>query len=255
MPYTLAHPGFVLPLQRKWPRLFNASALVMGSITPDFDIIFRFTETRFHLFDYSFKEIFFFIVPMSMVFSLYLHHIVAPIILEKKLSFDWSRIKKTPILAMIFSSIIGVLFHLLLDDLFHPNLINTRESILSIIQIQPENIWKLDFLIQYSPSVFVTFVGFFILLWYLWRPDVKPQLIQFIEWLSFKDILFFMVSTGFFALFKILRNGWMPGYGIDLIAIALTSGFIASSFLLPLFHQYYGEKHLSKMDETQATQK
>lgn len=240
MPYTLAHPGFVLPLQRKWPRIFDASALAMGSIVPDFDIIFRFTETRFHIFDYSTDDIFVLIIPFSILASIYLHLFFWPVIQNEKISISLSSFRKIPILSIVISAFIGVLAHLFLDGIFHPELISTRESILGTIHLQPENIWKLDFLIQYGPSILTTFLGFFIFLWYLWRPGVKEYLLQFIDWLTFKDILFLMFCTGFFALFKIFRNGWMPGYGIDLIAIALTSGIIASAFLLPVFHYFVG---------------
>ncbi len=42
MPFTLAHPAAVLPVKNKWPHLFNGTALILGSMAPDFEYFIRF---------------------------------------------------------------------------------------------------------------------------------------------------------------------------------------------------------------------
>lgn len=46
MPFTFAHPAAVLPLHRRWPRPFVLSALVIGSMAPDFAYLPPFLATR-----------------------------------------------------------------------------------------------------------------------------------------------------------------------------------------------------------------
>src|SRR3954451_141750 len=37
MPFTPAHPAIVVPLARRWPGCFILPALVVGSMSPDFE--------------------------------------------------------------------------------------------------------------------------------------------------------------------------------------------------------------------------
>lgn len=46
MPFTFAHPAAVLPLHRRWPRPFVLSALVIGSMAPDFAYLPPFLASR-----------------------------------------------------------------------------------------------------------------------------------------------------------------------------------------------------------------
>lgn len=46
MPFTFAHPAAVLPVHRRWPRPFVLSALVIGSMAPDFAYLPPFLATR-----------------------------------------------------------------------------------------------------------------------------------------------------------------------------------------------------------------
>ncbi len=48
MPFTGAHPAAVLPLRYLGPRLFNWSALVIGTFTPDFEYFVRLRPVAVH---------------------------------------------------------------------------------------------------------------------------------------------------------------------------------------------------------------
>jgi hypothetical protein len=68
MPFTLAHPGFIYHLKKWKPNLFSMEGLiVIGSFVPDFDLIFRFSNNRFHLFTFSPLNILFVIFPLSIL--------------------------------------------------------------------------------------------------------------------------------------------------------------------------------------------
>jgi hypothetical protein len=46
MPFTLAHAAVVVPLGRRFPRLFSLPALVVGSLSPDFEYFARLRPVR-----------------------------------------------------------------------------------------------------------------------------------------------------------------------------------------------------------------
>ena len=46
MPFTLAHAAAVIPLARRFPRRFSLPALVVGSLSPDFEYFVRLRPVR-----------------------------------------------------------------------------------------------------------------------------------------------------------------------------------------------------------------
>ncbi|WP_434297574.1 DUF4184 family protein [Clostridium sporogenes] len=37
MPFTFSHPAIVLHLEKKWNKYFSFTALILGSMSPDFE--------------------------------------------------------------------------------------------------------------------------------------------------------------------------------------------------------------------------
>lgn len=249
MPYTLAHPGFILPLKKWFPKYVSGAACIAGSIVPDFDIIFRFSETRFHIFTYNATEIIFLILPLSLLLAMYLKYFVRPIALFPNKKLQLPKIREIPFLSMLFSAFAAILLHLWLDKILHIEVYTFRQKILQYVMLHPDQVKNLDKIILYGPTLIGTFIGFMLLLWFLWQAQYKQMLLKFIEWLRFKDIVFFIGCTLLFSTFKIIRNGFMPGFGADLIAIAFTSGIMASAFLLPIFHFFSSNRHLKQEDK------
>lgn len=249
MPYTLAHPGFILPLKRWFPKLFSVSGCIAGSIAPDFDIIFRFTETRFHIFTYNLAEIVFLILPISLFLALYLKYFVRPMVVAPSEKLIVPGRRDIPFFSILFSALASILLHLWLDSILHIEVYTFRQKFLQHVLIHPDQVKNLDMMIMYGPALVGTFIGFFLFLWFLWQPEYKKLLLNCITWLRFKDIVFFISCTLIVSTFKIIRNGLMPGFGADLMAIAFTSGIIAAAFLLPIFHFFSSKPILEQEDK------
>jgi hypothetical protein len=74
MPFTFAHPAAAVPLLRPLGRFGSLSALVIGSMTPDFWYLFPYSVGRGG--GHSFSGLFWFCLPMGVVVYLLFHALV-----------------------------------------------------------------------------------------------------------------------------------------------------------------------------------
>ncbi len=129
MPFTFAHPAIILPLKQAKPRFFSLTALVAGSMAPDFEYFFKVHATS--TVSETFTGIFTFNLPVAIGISLLFHLVVRnPLIMhlprpyDKRLSgflkFDFLRSIKEHPFRFIISAFIGVISHLLLDIITSP---------------------------------------------------------------------------------------------------------------------------------------
>jgi hypothetical protein len=81
LPYTFAHPGFTLPFKKLKPALFSTTGLIFGSIAPDYDIILRFTNSRFHILQYDLKSILCIIFPIAFFSAIYFHLVIRNVLI------------------------------------------------------------------------------------------------------------------------------------------------------------------------------
>ncbi len=228
MPFTLAHPGFALFFKRKNTSFLDAIGLTIGSIVPDLDILFRFTNSRFHLFTYSAQEVFFLILPISIAFSIYF--------LWLKLTIDGQEfsLHLSRLLAISISCLVGILIHLLIDKYTHLNAaeIVTNFDHRSDYGYRFYN--RLYLLLQYGPSIIVSFVGFLFLGFYfkkrkLARGDYLPMDIDRKKLFLFTIVLF---CISFFI--KLLISGMETYFYFDSVVIGLTAAFLATCCIVPL---------------------
>lgn len=120
MPFTFAHPAIVLPLSRsKW---FHMPALIVGSITPDFEYFFRM---RVHSdCSHSPEGILWFNLPVGILLLLAYIFIVQKPLLNASPPFLQARIEPTRLLwhqwyALLICLLIGIGSHLLWDAFTH----------------------------------------------------------------------------------------------------------------------------------------
>jgi len=73
MPFTLAHPAAVLPLARRLPRVTVLSALVVGSVVPDFEYLLPIGISRTS--SHSIAGLFAFCLPVGF-FTYLLYHLL-----------------------------------------------------------------------------------------------------------------------------------------------------------------------------------
>ena len=100
MPFTFSHPAIVLPLKFLPKRWFSLTALVIGSLTPDFEYFIRMKVQSD--FSHTFLGIFWFYLPLGILLAFIFHNTVRnslfdniPMSLKSRLNrfneFNWNR--------------------------------------------------------------------------------------------------------------------------------------------------------------------
>ena len=128
MPFTFSHPAAVLPLTYLPKRWFSLTALVIGSLTPDFEYFFR---TRIYSsFSHTWFGLFWFDLPLTIILAFIFHLIVRnslidnlPNFVSQRFSvfknFNWTNYFVKNFLTVTISAIIGIATHILWDGFTH----------------------------------------------------------------------------------------------------------------------------------------
>jgi len=129
MPFTLAHPAIVVPLHQRFPRLFDLSALVVGSLSPDFEYFVRLRPVR--SISHDLIDLFLLCLPTGLVAWLVFDRVMKRPLIE--LTPSWLRLRLRSVAApipldtspvwisAIVSLMIGACSHLLWDGFTHEN--------------------------------------------------------------------------------------------------------------------------------------
>ena len=134
MPFTFAHPAAVLPLHRRWPRPFVLSALVIGSMAPDFAYLPPFLASRNLSHNLAGSVVF--CVPVGFVVYLAFHLLLKtpltsllPARLQRhalRALADSPRLPERPLAVVLLSLWLGALSHLVWDAFTHEGTRGTR---------------------------------------------------------------------------------------------------------------------------------
>ena len=238
MPYTLVHPGFILPFV-KWIRNYiSIPALIIGSFVPDLDIIYRFTETREHIFTYTRYNVFSELVPIGIVLTYYLIWILMPLSATGTISFSAKKIIKDIIRLpfVIICLLLAIYVHLFLDHISH--LQNVKALSLQVgnsLGYDSNETGNIYLLLLYAPQIIVSFIGAILTLisLYLYRKEIIHSCRFLIKYRSITLLLtaFIMVS---FTCMKIIKTGIDQSMQIDNILIGITTGWMSAFLLVPI---------------------
>lgn len=234
MPYTLAHPGFVLPLRKKWLPWFPASAVIAGSVVPDLDILFRLSNARFHLYHFTLPEIFLLQWPMALMLAFLLQRWIIPY---------YTASTCAPLEIKSAIGTLGVmLIHLCLDGLVHRDAYSEALKIFGLWNLQRTDhlvmFQWLQLTIQYLPQVVVTAIGFAAI--YLYEGGrVKTVFMRLYT------IQFFRPFTLIVILYLMLR--WIfcsfeAAFYFDQLILTGTGAVLLAAALVPLgtfLYQFY----------------
>ena len=127
MPFTFAHPAAVVPLHRRWPSPFVLSALVIGSMAPDFAYLPPFLASR--SVSHNLVGSVLFCVPVGFVVYLLFHLLLKvpltsllPAAIRRQAAralADSPRLPDRALPAVLVSLWIGALTHLAWDAFTH----------------------------------------------------------------------------------------------------------------------------------------
>src|SRR5437763_5725606 len=128
MPFTFSHPAAILPFRifrKKW---FSLTALVIGSVVPDFEYFLRMKDESFY--SHKFWGIWWFDLPLAFLLSFLFHDVVRnplfsnlPYTLQKRfkgyMDFKWGDYLRKHFGIVVFSFLVGIVSHILWDRLTH----------------------------------------------------------------------------------------------------------------------------------------
>lgn len=128
MPFTFSHPAIILPLAKINEKYISVSALVIGSMAPDFEYFIRMRLKQVH--GHNIAGVFYFDLPVTII-SLILFHLLVrdtlidhlPEFLRKKYSsfykMNWLDYARKRWYVILYSAIIGIFSHLFWDAFTH----------------------------------------------------------------------------------------------------------------------------------------
>lgn len=128
MPFTFAHPAIVLPLHALQRRCFSLTALVAGSLSPDFEYFLRMQIHSSHI--HTLWGLLYFDLPLGLILAFLFHNIVRdplldnlPGFLRRRVSvyktFRWNHYFRTHVFVVLYSLLIGAASHLFWDAFTH----------------------------------------------------------------------------------------------------------------------------------------
>ena len=128
MPFTFSHPAAVLPLafiSNKW---ISVTALVIGSMTPDFEYFFNMKQDS--IYSHTWAGIFWFDLPLALTLVYLYNSLVKQSLIENSPQFlnrrfsrfetnsrNLNKVKDFSI--VVFSLLIGIISHIIWDKLTH----------------------------------------------------------------------------------------------------------------------------------------
>lgn len=126
MPFTFAHPAIVLPLS-KWRRV-SFTALVFGSMSPDFEYFLRMRS--FSIYSHTMPGLLLFDLPLALILSVLFHAIVKkPMVASLPAWFhrglhcfaqtSWGLQSWSRLLVFAYSALLGSLTHVIWDAFTH----------------------------------------------------------------------------------------------------------------------------------------
>ena len=170
MPYTLAHPAAIIPLQKLMGRRASLSALMIGSMAPDFPLFVGGVPGHF---SHSAAGLLAYCLPAGLLAYLLFHLILKrptiallPPAMSDRLPPDaLHRWPAAPLGAVIFCIALGALTHLAWDGFTHPDTLFARHLpalhvLVATVHGQPFPLYSV---LQYLSSV----IGLLLLAWWL----------------------------------------------------------------------------------------
>ncbi len=128
MPFTFSHPAIVLPFLKK--ENVSATALIIGSMSPDLEYFFRM-KIQSEI-SHTFSGIFLIDFPLGFIVMMLFHEIIkrplienAPVFLQRRLNvlkeFNWIEYLKNNFFTVIISFFLGAVSHIFWDSMTHWN--------------------------------------------------------------------------------------------------------------------------------------
>lgn len=174
LPFTFAHPAIVIPLKRISGRWFNLTALVFGSMAPDFEYFVRMKTVT--TISHTVTGIFAFDLSIVIVLSILFQRVIRePLLLYLPRPLDhlfdgtrdvlWRINSMKEFFVFIYSALIGIVSHTIWDSFTHLNgvVVSNLSFLKEYLNIFGYQIPIYKFLQHGSTLVGLMLIGIFIL--------------------------------------------------------------------------------------------
>ncbi len=126
MPFTLAHPAILLPLEKS--KRFSLTALIAGSMVPDFEFFFQMREVE--NIGHHWYGILFFDLPVAIVCCFVFHNRLKQLLIVNLptayrnkfinvIGFNWNAYAAANKMKILLSLLIGIISHIVWDGFTH----------------------------------------------------------------------------------------------------------------------------------------
>jgi hypothetical protein len=213
VPFTFSHPAIVLPIGRLFRNRFSPAAMVIGSMTPDFEYFINFKQHS--IYSHTWPGMFWFDLPLALlVYFLFTTIVKDQLIyhLPGFLNVRFSRfinvkrsmtVKKVSII--VTALLIGIVSHLLWDKVTHRT-----------VRLVEEGMELYSFIWDANSLIGAAFIG--IVVWQMPKSDrvVSDRRTSF--WLfNFEIVLLVMVLNSRWATWRTLGVSAISGLFIALL--------------------------------------
>lgn len=249
MPFTLAHPAVVIPLTKHLKKWGVLSALVIGSMMPDFSYFIPFGVSRYET--HTIFALFWFCLPVGLAFYYIYHTLFAPVLLsilpqrlKQRLDGDIAlgRLPTAHFIAIVLSLLIGATTHISWDLLTHPphHLPLVLSSWLNIVLLEFNGYTLQVFRVLQHLSTFLG-LGFIIYWMRQWYNNTAPT-----QQPSWSPSPVFQIFTRFSLIFFPILTGLIAGYlsASYLITTAPHSSFLFKAIMAMRDVIIYGGRYL-----------
>ncbi|TPE44647.1 DUF4184 family protein [Pontibacter mangrovi] len=233
MPFTAAHPAIILPFTR---RRLSATALVIGSMAPDFEYFFRLRTVSD--ISHTFLGLFLFNLPVTLLLSLLFHTLVRDVAIQHLPPYfksralavsypaNWLRYLRSNWLAVSVSAVVGAFSHLFWDSFTHSGMYFVAEFPVLSQQVRLpvlELSMQLNRVLQHLSTV----VGCVAILWFVHRLPASP-IRQEQPWFTFW-VAMFIAGIVFLLLNLLVREHLIQS--VSYMIVTLISGWMLALFL------------------------
>ncbi|MCT4618119.1 MAG: DUF4184 family protein [Marinisporobacter sp.] len=251
MPFTFAHPAIVIPIKKEFDKYVDFTALILGSMAPDFEYFLRFKPMG--TIGHTIGGFFYLNLPLCLVIAYLFHYIVKkPFLLNMPKPIDswfyhmttcrWAIKSIRDFFVFVYSAIIGMFSHVLWDGFTHNGGIFVKRIPL---------LTKYIHFIGYQIPVYKffqhgsTLIGFVIIFIYLYknRDPYKrkvyhiPARTKLIYYLS---IFCITIGINIYRTFWILGGLYFEFIGIYIVTLINSGiiGILVVSLFFRIFYSY-----------------
>ncbi len=174
MPFTISHTVAVIPLYKYLGKFGALSALIIGSMTPDFAYLTPYLVHQ-RMDSHSLVGVYLFAIPMGLTVYFLYHLLMAPVIvsllpkfIQKHLHTDlfMGRLPNIPAYTLVFSIVLGALTHIIWDFFTHQSGI---PQVVPWMDIPLTSIDDYDIMSYRVLQHFSTLFGLSLLMFWSWR--------------------------------------------------------------------------------------